>query len=182
MILCRKALACTALAAFGCGGAVLEVLPPPGVHVASITVTSRSFAAGGTIPVDYTCDGKEVSPQITWSAPPEGTKSLAVLLDDPDVTGKYTHWLAFNIPLDVTSLPEGADVAKLGARLGANDRPDVRYGGPCPPRGEMHRYVFHVFALDAPLTLPEGSRRVAVDAAMNGHLLGEGSLNGLAAR
>jgi Raf kinase inhibitor-like YbhB/YbcL family protein len=177
-----RSLPLLAFAVVSCGGAVLEVLPPAGVTVASITVTSKSFPAGGTIPIDYTCDGKETSPQITWSAPPEGTKSLALLLDDPDVTGKYTHWLVFDIPPDATGVPEGGDVAKIGGRLGSNDIPDVRYGGPCPPRREMHRYVFHVYALDKTLNLPEGSRRTAVDAAMNGHLIGEGRLNGLAAR
>jgi Raf kinase inhibitor-like YbhB/YbcL family protein len=166
----------------GCGAAVFEVLPPSGVTVASITVTSKSFAMGGTIPIDYTCDGKDVSPQITWSAPPEGTKSLVLLLDDPDAGNKFTHWIAFNISPDRSSLPEGGDVGTLGAKLGANDRPDVRYGGPCPPHGEMHRYVFHVFALDTTLAIPEGTRRVALDRAMNGHLIGEGTLNGLAAR
>jgi Raf kinase inhibitor-like YbhB/YbcL family protein len=171
-----------ALTASACGGAVLEVLPPPGVSVASITVTSKSFAAGGTIPIDYTCDGKDTSPQITWSAPPEGTKSLALILDDPDVTGRYSHWLVFNVPPEVTSLAEGGDVAQIGAKLGSNDSPDVRYAGPCPPRGEMHRYVFHVYALDKTLALPEGTRRTALDIAMNGHLIGEGHLNGLAAR
>jgi Raf kinase inhibitor-like YbhB/YbcL family protein len=177
-----KTILALALVASGCGASVFEVLPPPGVTVASITVTSKAFAPGGTIPIDFTCDGKDISPQISWSAPPPGTKSLVILLDDPDVAGKYSHWIVFNLRPDATSLPEGYDVAEVAAKLGSNDSPDVRYGGPCPPRGEMHRYVFHVFALDAMLNLPEGSHRAALDVAMNGHLIGEGNLSGLAAR
>lgn len=180
MFISKKALAFALVT--GCGGTTLEVLPPSGVQVSSITVTSKSFAMGGTIPIDYTCDGKDVSPQITWSSPPPGTKSLVIILDDPDAAGKDTHWVAFNVPPDTTSLLEGIDVGPIGGKLGSNDAHDVRYGGPCPPRGEMHRYVFHVLALDTTVNLPEGSRRAALDMAMNGHLIGEGRLNGLAAR
>lgn len=169
-------------ATVGCGASVLEVLPPPGVQVASITVTSRSFASGATIPVDYTCDGKNVSPQITWSAPPEGTKSLALVVDDPEAGNKFVHWMVFDILPSATSLAEGADIGQLGAKLGVNGANDVRYTGPCPPHGEMHRYVFHLLALDKVLDLPEGSRRGALEVAMNGHLIGEGTLSGLAAR
>jgi Raf kinase inhibitor-like YbhB/YbcL family protein len=171
-----------ALVVPGCGAAVYEVLPAPGVTVSSITVTSRAFGMGGTIPIDYTCDGKDTSPPITWSAPPEGTKSLVVYVDDPEAGNHFTHWIVFNLPPETTSIPEGGDVDKLGGRLGSNDFPDVRYGGPCPPHREMHRYVFHVVALDATLNLPEGVRRVALDRAMSGHVIGDGSLNGLAAR
>jgi len=149
----------------------------PGVVVSSITVTSHSFGANGSIPIDHTCDGKELSPQLTWSSPPEGTKSLAVVVEDPDASRtNFTHWLVFNLPAELTQIGEGADLAAVHGTIGTNDSPDTRYLGPCPPRGEMHRYVFRVFALNAQLPLHEGATRAAVDAAMSGHVLGEGLL------
>jgi hypothetical protein len=169
------------LVTFACGATDVHPQPPPGRTVASITVTSRSFGSGGTIPIDYTCDGKDASPQLTWSAPPEGTKSLALLLEDSDASSR-TYWLAFNLPPETTQLAEGADVGTVGGKMGANDSPDVRYSGPCPPHGELHRYVFHVYAVDRVLPVPEGSRRAAFDVALSGHLIGEGTLEGLAAR
>ncbi len=158
-------------------------LPPPaaapGVAVASITVTSKSFSTNGPIPVDYTCDGKEVSPQITWSAPPERTKSLALVVDDPDASsGAFTHWLLYGISPEATSLAEGADASVVGGKLGLNDFEAVRYSGPCPPKMQIHRYRFHLYALDVKLDLKEAADRAAVDAALNGHIIGEGTLYG----
>jgi Raf kinase inhibitor-like YbhB/YbcL family protein len=152
---------------------------PPGVEVASITVTSKSFPSNGPIPIDYTCDGKEISPQITWSSPPEGTKSLALVVDDPDAaSGTFTHWLVYNLPPETTSLAEGVDPATIGAKIGMNDFEQVRYGGPCPPKMQIHRYRFHLYALNAELALPDGANRAKVDTTMNGHVLGEGTLYG----
>jgi Raf kinase inhibitor-like YbhB/YbcL family protein len=165
----------------GCGASDLHARAPAGEKIASITLTSRSFGANASIPIDNTCEGKDVSPQLTWSSPPEGTKTLALLLEDSDASS-YTHWLAFNLPAETTQLAEGGDVGELGAKLGSNDSPDLRYAGPCPPRRELHRYVFHVFAVDTVLTLPEGAHRRAFDASLNGHLIGEGTLAGTAAR
>jgi Raf kinase inhibitor-like YbhB/YbcL family protein len=154
---------------------------PNGVAMSSITVTSKSFPSGGQIPIDYTCDGKNVSPQLTWSAPPAGTKSIVVMLDDPDAPGgTLTHWIVFDLPADTLTLPEGADAAALGplgAKVGQNDSHNVDYSGPCPPRGDgMHRVQFHVFALDAPLPFEEGISRGQLDAAMSKHVLGHGAL------
>ena len=152
---------------------------PPGVTVASITVTSKSFSSNGPIPIDYTCDGKEVSPQVTWSSPPEGTKSIALVVDDPDApSGTFTHWLVYNLPPDTTALAEGVDPSTLGAKIGMNDSESVRYGGPCPPKMQIHRYRFHVYALDAALGLKDGADRAALDTNMNAHVLGEGTLYG----
>jgi Raf kinase inhibitor-like YbhB/YbcL family protein len=169
------------LVVVGCGASDVRPLPPAGGRISSITLTSRSFGEGASIPIDNTCDGKNASPQLTWSSPPEGTKSLALLLEDSDASS-YTHWLAFNMRPETRQLTEGGDVEELGARIGSNDSPDVRYAGPCPPRGELHHYVFHVFAANATLNLSEGARRRAFDVALNGHLLGEGTLTGTAAR
>jgi phosphatidylethanolamine-binding protein (PEBP) family uncharacterized protein len=105
-----------AIVAFAaCGDAGLPPpMPAPGVSVASLTVTSKSFAPNATIPVDNSCDGGERSPQLTWSAPPDGTKSLAIVLDDPDAPGgTFTHWLVFDIPPETSSLAEGVDLSTV---------------------------------------------------------------------
>ncbi len=152
----------------------------PGVTVASITVTSKSFASNGPIPIDYTCDGKELSPQVTWSSPPEGAKALVLVVDDPDApSGVFTHWLLFNIDPAATSLPEGVDPSTVGAKIGMNDFEGVRYSGPCPPKMQIHRYRFHIYALNVPLDLKDGADRAALDTAMNGRVLGEGTLYGV---
>jgi len=148
---------------------------------ASITVTSRSFTEGTRIPVDHTCDGSDVMPELVLSSPPENTKSLVVYVEDPDASGgSFTHMVAFDLSPELRKLPSAPDLgaAGEGARFGVNDFGGVRYQGPCPPKGEAHRYRFRVFALDVALKLPEGASRSKVDAGMDGHILGEGSLMG----
>jgi Raf kinase inhibitor-like YbhB/YbcL family protein len=145
----------------------------------TLTVTSRAFASNGAIPVDYTCDGADKSPQLSWSAPPEGTKSFAILVDDPDAqSGTFTHWIAYDIRPDVLVLPEGDDPSALGGTSGINDFKRPGYAGPCPPKMEIHHYYFRVFALDAPLGAAAGGGRGAADAAMSGHVLAQGALVG----
>jgi Raf kinase inhibitor-like YbhB/YbcL family protein len=147
---------------------------------AALTVTSRSFVSGGAIPVDFTCDGANRSPQLTWSAPPHGTKAFAVVVDDPDApSGDFTHWVLYNVPGDALSIAEAADAQALGAVAGANGFGQAGYGGPCPPKYEIHHYVFQVYALDTKVDVPPGASREAVETAMSGHVLGEGSLVGL---
>jgi Raf kinase inhibitor-like YbhB/YbcL family protein len=163
----------------GCKSSGAQPSPAPGVTLASLTVTSKSFPSSDAIPVDYTCDGADRSPQLTWSAPPAGTKSLAIVTDDPDAPGgDFTHWLVFNLHPDVLALAEASDPAEQGGVVGLNSFNRVGYSGPCPPRMELHHYFFRVFALDAPLDAKPGSNREAVDAAMSGHVLAEGALMG----
>jgi Raf kinase inhibitor-like YbhB/YbcL family protein len=155
----------------------------PGVtSLASITVTSPAFAEGTRIPVDDTCDGSDLMPPLVLSSPPEGTKSLVLLVEDPDApNGTFTHMVAFNLSPELRKLAGGADLgpqAGEGARFGLNDFQVTRYSGPCPPKGEVHRYRFRVVALDAAVRLPEGAPRGQVDEAMDGHILGEGALTG----
>jgi Raf kinase inhibitor-like YbhB/YbcL family protein len=153
---------------------------PAGMAMASITVTSKSFPGSGQIPVDLTCDGKDTSPQITWSSPPEGTKALVIIVNDLDAShGSFTHWLVVNLPPTELALAEGADPTTLGAKIGVNGFHNLGYNGPCPPHGQMHRYAFEVFAADKPLDLNEGATRGAVEGALSGHVLGAGSLIGL---
>jgi Raf kinase inhibitor-like YbhB/YbcL family protein len=163
----------------GCKSGGAQPSPAPGVTLASLTVTSKSFPSGGTIPVDYTCDGADKSPQLTWSAPPAGTKSFALEVDDPDAPGgDFTHWIVFDLRPDTLALPEAADPTEAGGIAGTNGFGRVQYSGPCPPRMELHHYYFRVFALDAAVALASGASRDAVDAAMSGHVLAEGALVG----
>jgi Raf kinase inhibitor-like YbhB/YbcL family protein len=177
----RSLLLLFALAA--CGKApLIEPRYAPGVsQPGTITVTSRSFTDGTRIPVDHTCDGNDVMPEIVFSSPPDNTKSLVMFVEDPDAaSGTFTHMIAFNLPPELRKLPSAPDLAAAGeaARFGLNDFGAARFSGPCPPKGETHRYRFRVVAIDTTLKLPEGAPRAQVDEAIDGHILGEGSLVG----
>lgn len=168
-----------ALLAPACARAQIVPRAAPGVQVASITVTSPSFSQGGRIPVDHTCDGKDRMPELVLSSPPEGTRSLAIVVEDPDApSGTFVHMVAFDLPPDLRRLPSGAELPGDAARFGLNDFNVAHYSGPCPPKGEAHRYRFRVIALDTTLSLPEGAPRSRVDEAIDGHILGEGVLTG----
>ena len=147
----------------------------------SIEITSAAFEHGGTIPKQYTCDGEDVSPPLQWGAVPEGTKSTAIISDDPDAPmGTWVHWVIFNIPPEVTELPENVPPDKVlpnRAVQGTNDFPRIGYGGPCPPSG-AHRYFFKIYALDATLDLDSGATKAELESAMDGHILDEGELLG----
>jgi len=176
-LLIAAATVCGA-AGWGCQPGANAPLTPPGVTLASLTVTSASFPTNGTIPVDYTCDGADKAPQLTWSAPPRGTRTFAVIADDPDApSGTFTHWLLFNIDGEARALPGGEDPSGK-AVAGTNGFARVGYAGPCPPKMLLHHYYFRLFALDAPLNLTPGASRDAIESAMQGHVLGEGTLMG----
>jgi Raf kinase inhibitor-like YbhB/YbcL family protein len=167
----------------GCRAGGAQPAPPPGVALGSLTVTSSSFPSNGAIPVDYTCDGTDKSPELTFSAPPPGTQSFAIVADDPDAPGgTFTHWIAFNVGGDVRTIAEGADISSLGGAVGTNDFNRAGYAGPCPPKGELHRYSFRVFALDASIDTKRDLTRAGMDAAMSGHVLAEGALVGVFSR
>lgn len=149
-------------------------------HAEPLLVRSLSFAEGEDIPKQYTCDGEDLSPPISWSAPPRGTKSVILTVDDPDAPrGTWNHWYLYNIPPSVTHLPEAASSKHLlpvGSIEALNDFKRRAYGGPCPPSGR-HRYIFRVRALD---TVLEGDShsRAAVEHRIQGHVLAEGQLMG----
>jgi Raf kinase inhibitor-like YbhB/YbcL family protein len=141
----------------------------------AFTISSSSFPNGGEIPRKLTCDGADISPQLSWSQPPAGTQSFSLIADDPDApVGTWTHWVLFDLPSSTTTLPEGigksVDLPGAG-RQGLNDFHKIGYGGPCPPPGKPHRYFFKLFALDRSLGLKQGSTRQALQQAMNGHVL-----------
>jgi len=142
---------------------------------ASLTVKSSAFANNGAIPTEYTCDGSETSPPLSWSKVPDGTKSIAILVDDPDAPmGTFTHWLVTGLPTSTTSLGKGAPIP-ADAMAQKNDKGKNAYTGPCPPSGR-HRYRFHVYALD--IAKPKSMTRTAFLAEINGHTLATGELVG----
>jgi len=134
-----------------------------------------AFPEAAVIPTLNTCEGADVSPAIEWSGAPSGTKSFAVIVDDPDAPGGiWNHWLLFNISPEVHAIAQGFKVGQLGVS-GNNDFGKPGYNGPCPPKGHgPHRYYFKLFALDIPrVDLKKGATRAELDQAMRGHILGQ---------
>jgi Raf kinase inhibitor-like YbhB/YbcL family protein len=146
-----------------------------GEPMKELTITSPAFTEGEPIPVKFSCDGDDVSPELVWDGVPEGTASLALIMDDPDApVGTWVHWVLFNLPPDNTGLPEG--VTGLGVD-GLNSWGTTGYGGPCPPGG-THRYFFKLYALDTTLELDAGATKDALEGAMEGHILAQAELMG----
>lgn len=146
-----------------------------------IKVTSTAFEDGGMIPPRYTCDGEDISPPLQWEAVPETAKGIALICDDPDAPmGTFVHWVLYDLPADVTELPENVPAEATlpsGARQGTSDFGRTGYGGPCPPSG-THRYFFKLYALDAATGLAAGAKKADLLKAMKGHILAEGRLMG----
>lgn len=144
-------------------------------------LTSKAFAPGEMIPKKYTCDGPDVSPPLAWAEVPEGTRSLALICDDPDApVGTWVHWVYYNIPPDIDGLPENVstqDKPVSGGMQGINDFRRKGYGGPCPPGG-THRYYFKLYALDIKLNLKAGANKQTLLEAMQGHVRAETELVG----
>jgi Raf kinase inhibitor-like YbhB/YbcL family protein len=148
----------------------------------SIELTSTAFQSGATIPKQYTGDGADRSPPLLWSEPPAGTKSLALICDDPDAPrGTWVHWVLFDLPAKTRELEEGVPTTETlgnGAKQGTTDFGNVGYGGPAPPKGKPHRYFFKLYALDVAVDLPPGATKARLLEAMKGHILAEGRLVG----
>jgi Raf kinase inhibitor-like YbhB/YbcL family protein len=148
----------------------------------SITVTSTAFPEGQRIPARYTADDKDVSPPLAWAGVPDGTRSLALLAEDPDAPrGLWVHWVLFNLPAAARELKEGIPhdpTLADGSAQGTNDFGKIGYGGPSPPPGKPHRYFFKLYALDSKLDLKPGATRKDVLDAFKGHVLAEGQLMG----
>ena len=146
-----------------------------------IKITSSAFEDGGLIPAKYTCDGADVSPPLQWDAVPEGTRSIALICDDPDAPmGTWVHWVLFNLPSDAKELAENIPTEETlpnGAKQGVNDFGRIGYGGPCPPGG-THRYFFKIYALDTEVDLQAGADKRRLLKTMEGHILGQGQLIG----
>ena len=146
----------------------------------ALTITSPAFANEGEIPQQFTCEGPDISPELAWSGAPEGTKSFALIVDDPDAPDPeapkmiWVHWVLYNIPASATGLAEdiASDQLPAGTREGVNDWKRTGYGGPCPPIGR-HRYFHKLYALDT--MLPDLGEPTKPDllAAMDGHVLAQ---------
>lgn len=151
-----------------------------------LTLRSDAFADGKAIPRRYTEDGEDLSPPLTWSEQPEGTRELALIVDDPDApkAEPWVHWVVAKIPADVRTLTEGLPSSpKLstppGALQGKNSWETDGYRGPAPPKGHgTHHYHFHLYALDAPLAITQGMDKDGLLAAMREHVLDEADLVG----
>ena len=151
----------------------------------TFNLTSPAFAANGSIPAKYTCEGADISPPLEWSGAPSGTKSFALIVDDPDAPDPakpqrvYVHWVVYNIPASTTKLAENAAKSGLpsGAMQGSNDWGKQTYGGPCPPIGR-HRYFFKLFVLDTELKGLKNPNKAQLEKAMQGHIVGTTELIG----
>jgi Raf kinase inhibitor-like YbhB/YbcL family protein len=143
-------------------------------------LTSTAFEEGQHIPLDYTADGKDRSPPLKWTDPPAGTRSYVLVCEDPDARrGVFTHWLVYNLPAESRELSEGITHAEgypNGTLQGLNDGGKVGWKGPSPPKGQSHRYIFVLYALDRTLDLPASARRAELLQAIAGHVLAEARL------
>lgn len=136
---------------------------------------SSAFKDHQPIPKKYTCEGEDLSPPLLFLEIPKETKSLAIIVDDPDAPrGTFDHWIAWNLASNVTSLAEGAEVPNQGT----NHFNEMRYRGPCPPHGNPHRYFFKAYSLDTLIDLPNGASKKQLEDAMEGHILGKAELVG----
>ena len=142
---------------------------------------SKAFDNNGIIPPQFTCDGRDISPPLSWSEPPADTQSLALICDDPDAPGKtWVHWVVYNLTPSTRFLSEAVSIEKGitgGGLQGINDFNKLSYGGPCPPGG-THRYFFKLYALDKMLDLEPGATKAELEAVMKGHILDRGELMG----
>jgi hypothetical protein len=156
---------------------------PGGKSTMAIQLTSTAFQDGTTIPRKFTGDSVDVSPPLEWLHVPVGTKTLALICDDPDApAGTWVHWVLYNIPATRTSLAEGVPKEQTVEGIGVQGRNDFKrtgYGGPGPPPGKPHRYFFKLYALDTVLQLKPGAEKRELEAAMKGHILAQGQLMGL---
>ena len=151
----------------------------------SLTITSSSFSHNGIIPARHTCDGPDISPALTWTDIPDGTKSLVLIVDDPDAPDPaapkrtWVHWVLYNLPPNINGLPEGVEAKNLpsGTLQGINDWSRIGYGGPCPPVGS-HRYFYKLYALNTILPDVKNSTKAILEKAIQGHVIAQTELVG----
>ena len=148
----------------------------------ALTLSTPAFKHGAEIPKQFTCEGADVSPALSWSGAPAATKSFALIADDPDApVGTWVHWVVYDLPGDAMSLPQGVptkDTLAGDGKQGLNDFRKVGYGGPCPPPGTPHRYFFKLYALDTPTSLKPRATKTDVLRAIEGHVLAQAELMG----
>jgi len=182
----RDVLLCRSLTVGALLILVVLVLAAPvkvrGQQGSKIELKTTSFTPGGFIPKRFTCEAADVSPALSWTEPPAGTQSFAIIEDDPDApSGTFVHWLVYDLPAAFRQVTEGQsrnDQMLGGGRQGTNDFSRTGYNGPCPPPGRPHRYFIRLYALDAKLNLRPAATRRELDAAMQGHILAQAELMG----
>ncbi len=153
--------------------------PIESIPMEKITLTSTAFEHNKAMPAKYTCDGENINPPLEIKGVPSETKSLALIMDDPDApAGTWDHWVKFNMPPNTPAIEEGKEPTGVS---GKGTRGNLSYKGPCPPSG-VHHYIFTVYALDILLNLPSGASKKEVQSAMAAHILGKGVLVGLYSR
>jgi Raf kinase inhibitor-like YbhB/YbcL family protein len=152
------------------------------IHMENISISSEGFKSGDVIPDIYTCKGKDISPSFSWKGIPAGTKSIALIMEDPDAPGAtFVHWVLYNVPAQTQKLPEGMPHDKIladGSIQGMTDFGRTGYGGPCPPPGKLHRYYFKIYALDSMIDLAPGASKKRLENEMVGHILAKGEVMG----
>lgn len=154
-------------------------------YATDFAIQSTAFANNEKIPVVYTCDGKDISPPLSWTNPPAGTKSFALIVTDPDAPSPpFFHWVVYNIPANSTELVENIKNFPQGTLIGNNSWNKSQYNGPCPPKGTInHHYVFTLYAIDQNLNINKGADGLAVLQALNNHhILGSIELVGIYGR
>jgi len=166
---------------------VLALVVPAKVHgqeasSSEMELKTTSFTPGGFIPKRFTCEAADVSPALAWTDPPQGTRSFAIIEDDPDApSGTFVPWVVYDLPAAYRKLPEalsGNDQMPGGGRQGTNDFSRTGYSGPCPPPGRPHRYFISLYAVGAILNLRPAATRKELDEAMQGHILAQAKLMG----
>jgi len=188
------AAAVCAIALSACSSSALPAVPAPSGSstekaerdvAMGFQIESDVFEPGGPIPSKFSCDGQDVSPPLSWSGVPEGTSSLALVMEDPDApAGIWVHWVLYNIPANLKGLSEGVPAEQElanGTLSGLNSWRRRGYGGPCPPAG-THRYYFRLYALDGSLGLQAGATKERLSEAMQGHILGQTEIMGTYSR
>ncbi len=163
--------------------AMPPVIPTTTADKIKFEISSPAFKSKSPIPIEYSCDGKDMSPPLAWRGVPDGVKSFTLIVDDPDAPGgTWVHWVLYNIPPNRTDLPElvpsGETVEGIGVQ-GKSSFEEVKYGGPCPPLGTaMHHYNFTLYALDTRLFLPPGASKAEIQKAMKNHILNQAEIVG----
>jgi Raf kinase inhibitor-like YbhB/YbcL family protein len=164
------------LAQLGCQGSQSTL----GRARRSLTLASPAWSSGAEMPLRFTCDRENISPTLSWSAPPPKTQGFVLTLSDPYwLTGSFSHWMLYDLAPETRQLSEAIPRQQQlpdGARQGQNDLGRIGYDGPCPAFGSSRRYVFHLYAIDFKLNLPPGAPHAQVERALAGHILAEGSL------
>lgn len=177
----RFVLALALLLGLGACGSSGKTTPSESAAAGALTITSSEFKEGEAVPKQYTGEGDDRSPPLAWSNLPEKTKELALVCDDPDAPGEepWVHWVVYKIPADLKGLDEGVGAGDARFKQGKNDFGEQQYNGPMPPPGHgVHHYRFTLYALDAPVDVPDGARKKELLAAIKGHVLAQGTRTG----